>query len=140
MRRFQGFVHLLVFMVLVVATVLPALAEAPPMTDKPFDGRWADIIRHVNDKASAEGVLQSLEVKRMTYSSIIIDKIDGKSVCAKANAMKAKRLQELFGEEPVIYENSGPGLATITDQHGAIRTIKPLGGKCEPIFVSIRPE
>jgi hypothetical protein len=71
---------------------------------------------------------------------MIIDKINKKGVCAQANATKAKRLQELFNEEPIIYENTGPGLNTVTDRHGVRRSISQTGDKCEPIYISIQPE
>jgi hypothetical protein len=128
----------------VLASVFFFCAGSMPATAQqgqaPIDDRLVAMAAHVSAKASHEGFLGSIAVPQTTFTSMTIGKLDGTNVCAKKNFQKAKRLQELFNEEPDIYENHGPAFRTVTDRSGHRKSVAAASDKCPPIYVSVQPQ
>ncbi len=85
-----------------------------------------------------------MNISEMNFTSVNINKINGRNVCSKEAKKDVMRLQQAFNNHPNIYKNIGPYLVSFSYKDGSrkIGDITSLRNQgvipgCTNIFVSV---
>ena len=75
-----------------------------------------DLAAMVEEVVAATGL--SINISEQTRTSVSINEVNGRSVCAAKALADVKKLQSAFNGHRHIYRNIGPALVSTTDRDG----------------------